>query len=208
MGRTALYRDATWHPPRAAVSLDPDVVQLDHADGRRLRHSLDGFTPTALDGFVAHQDLGRHRRFVRMLVLEKRAARHVFITPPEQGAVAPNVISVPEAPTEAAILETLAFEALSDWILRGGRLGAFSISDLARLAQIASASFAVVIGEVAAQRAIEIAWDARGPLRSYGAAPEASLQPLADAAKTSPRAAEALVSALAHLAGRLRRRRW
>lgn len=207
MGRTALYRDATWHPPRAEVSLDPDVVQLAHPDGRRLRHSLDGCTPTALDGFVAHHDLGRHRRFVRMLVLENSTTRHVYITPPEQGAVAPNVIHVPEAPTEAAILEAPAFDALSDWVLGGGRLGAFSIPDLARLAQIASSAFAIVIGEVAAQRAIELAWDARGPLRSYGAAPEASLQPLVDAAKTSPRAAEALVSALSHLAGR-RRRRW
>ena len=47
---------------------------------------------------------------------------HVVITPPDHGAVAPNVVSLPEAPTEAAVVEQHVWEALSEWLLGGGRL--------------------------------------------------------------------------------------
>ncbi|MCX5748266.1 MAG: hypothetical protein NT062_37920 [Proteobacteria bacterium] len=221
MGRPVpgvLYREVVTRSPRAEVQLDPDLVALALPDGRRRRHSLDGCTPDALDGFVALRDVGefprRQRRFVRMLVLERGVDRHVYITPPDEGAVAPNVVCVPEAPSEAAILEPGAFEALSDWVLHGGRFAAFSIGELARLAQIASVSFAAEIGEVVAQRALEIAWDARGPLRGGGGMIgsgagmiDASLQPLVDAARQSPRAGDALMAALALHAGRRDRRR-
>ena len=82
----------------------------------------------------------------------------MIITPPDQGAVAPNVVRVPEAPPEAAIVDVRAWDALADWVLGGGRLAACAIADLARLASIASPQFAVLIGEVAAQRALELAW--------------------------------------------------
>ncbi|HEY1547848.1 MAG TPA: hypothetical protein VGG28_08510, partial [Kofleriaceae bacterium] len=79
-------------------------------------------------------------------------------------------------------------------------------AELARLACISTPQFAVIIGEVAAQRALELVWVAAGPLR--GAVElDAVLQPLVDAARNSQRAAEALVSALAHTAGATRRRR-
>ena len=164
------------------------------------------------------------RRFVRMLVLERESAntnhsrrdredRTVYlITPPDQGAVAPSVVSVPEAPSDAAVVEPRAWEALADWISNGGRLAACSIAELARLATIATPHFAVLIGEVAAQRAIEHLWSELGPLR-MGFDPSDSqyldiaLQPLSDAARHSPRASEALVSALSHAAGAARRRR-
>jgi len=163
------------------------------------------------------------RRFVRMLVLDadsstvtygsantnaaRRDSERIYvITPPDHGAVAPNVVSVPEAPADAAVVDTRAWEALSDWLLCGGRLAACSISDLARLACIATPHFAVLIGEVAAQRALEHVWSATGPLRG-GFDLDSALQPLVDAAKQSPRASEALVSALSHAAGAARRRR-
>ena len=57
-----------------------------------------------------------------------------------------------------------------------------------------------------AQLALELAWAARGPLRG-GVDLEIALQPFADAARTSHRAAEALISAHAHAAGVRRRRR-
>jgi hypothetical protein len=208
MGRTALYRDPVpFRPARADLQLEADMLLVRMPDGRLLRFLLDGCKPVALDGFVAAWiDARSERRFVRMLILEGAYARIVVITPPDQGAVAPNVVLVPEAPSEAAIVDPLAFDALAEWVLGGGRLAACAIVDLARLAAIASPQFATVIGEVAAQRALELVWASRGPLRG-GSDLESALQPLVEAARHSPRAAEALVSALAHAAGVTRRRR-
>ncbi len=183
------------------------MLVLRMPDGRQRRHPLDGTTSFACDGFVAARiDARWERRFVRMLVLESPRERVFVITPPDHGAVAPNVVRVPEAPPEAAIVDVNAWDALADWVLGGGRLSACAIADLARIAAIASPQFAVVIGEVAAQRALELVWAARGPLRG-GSDIETAVQPLSHAARESPRAAEALVSALAHAAGATRRRR-
>jgi hypothetical protein len=213
MGRTALYRDpAPFRPPRAEVQLDVDVLILAMPDGRQRRHVLDGTSATLLDGFMAAHgartriDARPERRFVRMLILERDHERHVIITPPDHGAVAPNVVRLPEAPAEAAIVEDQAWDVLADWIMCGGRLAGFSVADLARLAAIASPQFAVLIGEVAAERALELAWAARGPLRGAEGV-ESALHPLATAARQSPRVAEALVAALAYAAGATRRKR-
>jgi hypothetical protein len=205
MGRAALYRELPpFRPARAEVQLEPDALVLAMPDGWTRRHPLDGCAATTTDGFVAVRGA---RRFVRMLVLERiYGAVAVVITPPDQGAVAPNVVRVPEAPSDAAVIDVAAWEALAEWILGGGRLAACSIADLARLAAIATPPFAVLIGEVAAQRAIELAWSTAGPLRG-GSDVDSALQPLVDAARTSQRAAEALVSALAHAAGAARWRR-
>lgn len=200
MGRTALYRDTEiWLPPRAEVQLDADTLWLRMQDGRIRRHALHGCEPFVVDGCYVSRE---QRRFVRMLVIDDAT---VIITPPERGAVAPIVVPVPEAPTTAWIIEEHVWEVLADWLCSGGRLGACSITDLARLATIASTQFASLIGEVAAQRALELAWAARGPLRG-GPELEIALQPFVDAARTSPRAAEALISAFAHAAGVRRRR--
>lgn len=204
-----MYRDPIpFHPPRAEVQLDGDALLLRMPDGRHCCHGLDGCTPATIDGFVAARVDAHYieRRFVRMLVLESPRERNVVITPPDHGAVAPNVVSVPEAPAEAAIVDTRVWDALADWVMGGGRLAACAIEDLARLAAIATPQFAVLIGEVAAQRALELVWATRGPLRG-GADLDTALQPFIDAARHSPRAAEALVSALAHAAGATRRGR-
>lgn len=202
MGRTALYRDPVpFRPARAEVQLDLASLYLRMPDGRTRYHALDGCTVVALDGFVdARIDLHRQRRFVRMLLVEGERERLVLITPPDHGAVAPNVVRVPEAPAEAAILDPAVFEAASDWLLGGGRLAACAIGDLARLATIATAPFAAVIGEVAAQRALEQVWAAGGPLRG-GSDLETALRPLIEAARHSARADEALVAALAYASG-------
>jgi hypothetical protein len=213
MGRTALYRDpAPFRPARAEVQVDCDVLLLAMPDGRQRRHGLDGCAATWLDGFVAVRVAGTgidarpERRFVRMLILERDHERHVIITPPDHGAVAPNVVRLPEAPDEAAIIDDHAWDALADWIMGGGRLAGWSIADLARLAAIATPQFAVLIGEVAAQRALELVWAARGPLRGVDDV-EAALQPLVIAARHSTRVAEALVAALAHTTGATRVKR-
>jgi hypothetical protein len=208
MGRTALYRDPVpFSSAHAEVELDSDIVLLRMPDGRTRRYALDGCTALATDGCVtAKVDVAIERRFVRMLVLERGTQCEVLITPPELGALAPSVVSVPEAPREAAIIEPSAWETLVDWVSSGGRLAAMAIADLARLVTIATPQFALLIGEVAAQRALELAWVGRGPLRA-GVELDTALQPFALAARDSPRAAEALVSALAYAVGATRRRR-
>ena len=224
MGRTALYRDPVpYRPARAEVQLEPDALILVMPDDWIRRHPLDGVQATISDGFVAERSARGSsetilrpgapiqpqrvlRRFVRMLILEREGERIVIITPPDHGAVAPNVVLVEEAPSDAAIIDDLAWDALAEWLLVGGRLSACSIADLARLACLATPQFAVLIGEVVAQRALELLWAATGPLRG-GSDLDSALQPLVDAAKASTRASEALVSALSHAAGASRRRR-
>jgi hypothetical protein len=184
-------------------------------DGRQRRHPLDGCAATLLDGFFvvrgAHGAAARpgivarpERRFVRMLILERSEERYVVITPPDLGAVAPNVVRLPEAPDDAAIVDDHAWDALTEWIMGGGRFTACSIADLARLAAIASWQFAAMIGEIAAERALELVAAARGPLRGVSDV-EAALHPLVIAARHSPRVAHALLAALAHAAGSDRR---
>ena len=137
MGRTALYRDVEpWVPPRAEVQIDADMLWLRTHDGRVRRHALHGCEPFVLDGCYVTRET---RRFVRMLVLDDET---VIITPPDRGAVAPIVVPVPEAPTSAWIIEPTAWEVLADWVCGGGRLGACSIEELARLATISSTPFA------------------------------------------------------------------
>jgi len=208
MGRTALYRDyVPFSSARAEVHLDADTIGVHLPDGRVRRHDLDGCVPSVMDGVVTVSSNGFHaRRFVRMLVLERSSGHDVFVTPPELGAVAPNVVRVPETPADAAVLDTPAWEALTEWVVGGGRFAGCAIADLARLVTIATPQFAVLIGEVAAQRALELASASRGPLRSTTDL-DTALQPFVEAARRSPRAAEALVSALAHAAGATRRRR-
>jgi hypothetical protein len=209
MGRTALYRDPIpFRPERAEVQLEGAAVTLRMADGRSRRHVLDGVTATITDGFVAARiDDRGERRFVRMLVLERGGDKNAVITPPDQGAVAPNVVRLPQAPADASIVDARAWESLADWVVGGGRLASWSIADLASLATISTPQFAVVIGEVAAERALEQVWASGGPLRGGASDFDTVLQPLADAARQSSRASEALVSALSHAAGASRRRR-
>ncbi|MEO8554024.1 MAG: hypothetical protein ABI678_28815 [Kofleriaceae bacterium] len=208
MGRTALYRDPVpFESARAKVQLEAEVLLVEMPDGWTRRHVLDGVTATIGDGFTIVQRSGGRveRRFVRMLMLE-RGGRHVaVITPPEHGTVAPNVVRVPEAPQDAAIVEGPTWEALAEWLATGGLLGALAIADLARLACIATPQFAAVVGEVAAQRALDLVWIATGPLRGMHDL-DSALQPFVAAARHSTRAAEALVAAFAHAAGVMRRR--
>ncbi len=134
MGRTALYLDPVpFKPARAEAQVDHDALVLRMPDGRTRRYGLDGCVAATLDGCVAIAMHGP-RRFVRMLILERGGERHVVITPPDQGAVAPGVVRVPEAPAGAPIVEIGAWDAISEWVLCGGRLAACSVGELARLA--------------------------------------------------------------------------
>lgn len=208
VGRTALYRDFVMErPARAEIQLEPDGLVIVMPDRQARWYQLHGVAATTADGYVPTRvGAGRvQRRFVRMLVLERDGQRWFVVTPPDQGAVAPNVVRLPEAPADAAIVDVRAWESLAEWVVGGGRLASCSVAELARLACIATAQFAALIGEVAAQRALELAWAAGGPLRGSSEV-DWALQPLVEAARTSVRANEALVSALAHAAGVRQRR--
>lgn len=193
---------------RASLALDADSLSLLLPSGLTRRYPLDGCAVVTLDATC-------NRRFVRMLILERVAPhmssfaaeeRLVLITPPEHGAIAPAAARLSAAPRDAILIEPEEWEALTRWLLGGGRLAACSMVELARLAAIASPQFAVVIGEVAANLALEVLWDAVGPTRGRSSFDD-SLRPLYDSARRSPRAADALMAALAHAAVAPRARR-
>ncbi|MCA9675675.1 MAG: hypothetical protein KC464_11610, partial [Myxococcales bacterium] len=150
MGRLpALYRDLTRvAAPRAGVVLAWSELTLDLADGGTRWLDLDGCATDVSDAAF-------RSRFVRMLVLERRGERLALITPPDRGAIAPRAAHLPAAPEEAVVIDEPSWQIVVDWIARGGRLAGWTVAELARLATIATPTFALVIGEVAAQVAFE-----------------------------------------------------
>ncbi len=199
---TALYSSKTRHPaPRTQVELARDVLYLTYPDGRWQRVNLHGCQ-------FQTQDATCNQRFVRHLVLSHPHRRIDLITPPDQGTIAPRAAGLPAAPGDAAIVERPAWDALADWLASGGRLAGRTIAELARLSCVASAQFAVVIGELAAQVAGHLAWERCGPMRDSGGVHD-TLGPFEEAARTSPRAADALMAAMAvrASAGSSKRRR-
>ncbi len=190
MSANPLYRDMSFRPsPRAEVALAWSELSLYLPDGRWRQIELDGSSNEIRDATA-------RRRFVRMMTIEWGFESAAVITPPDRGAIAPRVAQLPSAPDDAAVVEAGVFETLADWISTSGRLAGRTVEELARLASIATAPFAVAIGEIAAQVARDLARLARGPLRGAGDVLD-WLQPLQLAARTSPRAEDALVAALA-----------
>lgn len=191
MGKcTALYSNSLPAPARRTqVELARDDLFLSFPDGRWERMHLHGCCFRAGDAACS-------QRFVRHLVLENGWLRIDLITPPERGAIAPRAAGIPSAPRDAAVIEPGAWEVLADWLHSGGRLAGRTVADLARLACVATPQFAVIIGELAARVAAELSWERCGPMRGSGGIINA-LAPLVDAARTSPRAADALMAARA-----------
>ncbi|MBE7453466.1 MAG: hypothetical protein HS111_32775 [Kofleriaceae bacterium] len=152
-----LYRDDAFPPsPRTEVALAWSELSLYLPDGRCLQLELDGARHSVGDATA-------RRRFVRMMSIEARQAAVTLITPPDRGAIAPRVAHLPAAPDDAAVLEAGVWEQLADWVASSGRLAGRTVEELARLASIATAPFAVVIGGVAAGVARDLARMASGP---------------------------------------------
>ncbi len=143
------------------------------------------------------RDAAAVSRFVRELRIEVAGGAAHFITPPEDGAIAPRALGLPPAPTDASVLDRSTWETLVEWLRGGGRLSGRTVGELARLARLATSSFAIAIGEAAARVATEMTWERGGPMRSSAADPHELLRPLEEAARDSARAADALVAALA-----------
>lgn len=177
---------------RTLVEIGPDRLYLALPDGRARELPLSGAELTVGDATFA-------QRFVRHLHVEAAAGVTDLITPPEEGAIAPRAAQLPRAPDDAGILERGAFDTLVQWLGAGGRLGGCTIAELAALARVATASFAVVVGELAGQLAVETVWLHGGPMRGGDTGDDVRrrLRPLEEAARTSERAAEALTAALA-----------
>ncbi len=190
MAGSPLYRDMSFPPsPRTEVALEWSELSLYLPDGRWRQIQLDGSSNLIGDATA-------RRRFVRMMTIEWGFESAAVITPPDRGSIAPRAAYLPVAPDDAAVVEAGVWETLADWISTSGRLAGRTVEELARLASIATAPFAVAIGEVAAQVARDLARLVRGPLRGAGDVVD-WLRPLAIAARTSARAQDALVAALA-----------
>jgi hypothetical protein len=201
MGRSkALYREiAVPTEPRAGLALEQDVLEVSYPDGRFRRMPLDGCR-------VAVSDASCRNRFVRHLALIAREERVDLITPPDEGTIAPRAARLPTAPAEAVVVAATAWEIVVDWVQSSGRMAGRTVAELARLTCVASPQFAVVLGELAAQVAVEMVWERMGPMRGGGEIGD-TLRPLEEAARTSPRAGDALIAALAASALLRRRRR-
>lgn len=145
------------------------------------------------------RDAAYVQRFVRHLSLWLSEGRADLITPPDEGAIAPRAAGLPVVPDHAIVLDAPVWEAAVEWVRGGGRLGGRTVAELARIACIATPQFAIIIGEWAAEVAAEMSWERVGPMRGGGDLRH-SLRPLHEAARRSPRAAEALTAAMARSA--------
>ena len=180
---------------RTLVEIGPDRLYLALPDGGARELALSGAELRVGDATFA-------QRFVRHLHLRADAGATDLITPPEDGAIAPRAAQLPRAPDDAGIVERPLFDTLVQWLGAGGRLGACTIAELAALARVATAAFAVVVGERAGQLAVETVWPHGGPMRGGDSGDDVRrrLHPLEEAARTSERAAEALIAALSFTA--------
>lgn len=141
------------------------------------------------------RDAACEQRFVRHLRLHLPGEVVELITPPDEGAIAPRAARLPRVPETLTIVNAGAWEALADWLASRGRLAGRTMTDLARLALIATPQFAIAIGEFAGELAVELNCLAANPMRTSASLRE-SLRPLEQAARHSPRVADALVAAL------------
>jgi hypothetical protein len=176
-------------PTRVRLELDAAALYLFGGDGSWERVSLEGAVATACDAACAS-------RFVRHVSIRTQNRCLDLITAPEQGAIAPRAARLPGVPGAALIIDGGVLDTATQWIRSGGGLGGRTISELARLACIATSQFAIVLGECIAHAAAEITWERVGPMRGGGVFVH-MLRPLEEAARDSQRAGEALVAALA-----------
>lgn len=147
-------------------------------------------------------------RFVRRLLVYSAndEAPVVLVTPPEDGAIAPRAAGLPRVEDDVYIVDGAVLDAVLEWLGGGSRLDGRTISDLARLAPVATTQLAVLIGERAGRLAHEAVSPFGGPMRggSIGDDVRRRLRPLERAAQLSERAEEAWVAALAAAAPRSR----
>jgi len=173
---------------RCTVELEPTLLRIHPPGGPSRRLGLNG-------AHFSIRDAACEQRFVRHLILHLPGEVADLITPPDEGAIAPRAARLPNISSNVIILDTPAWEALAGWLRGRGRLDGRTVLELARLAVIATPQFAITIGEFAAQLAVDRTRPIANPMRTNATLRE-SLRPLEQAARTSPRVADALVAAL------------
>ena len=163
----ALSRPVPFRPARAEVHLESDALRARHA---RRRHAAASArrrrSEPRADGVRRGQARGTRvqRRFVRMLILEgARRARSSSSRRRSTARSRRTSSACPRRRPRRRSRRRARGKRSPTGCFGGGRLAALSIADLARLACIATPQFAVLIGEVAAQRALELAWGSARP---------------------------------------------
>lgn len=140
-------------------------------------------------------------RFVRHLALRRDPEVIHIITPPALGTIAPRAAGLPEINEMTAVLVPEELLILIEWLSGGRRLAGHTFEELALLSRIASAAFAIAIGEHAADLATRMTWERGSPLRSSAVTDARSLlEPFEEQAMRSERANLALMAALARMA--------
>lgn len=143
-------------------------------------------------------------RFVRHLAITGAGGGDTahLITPPEIGAIAPRAARLPELGEPTAVIDPELMDPLLGWLDNGRRLMGHTLGELAMLSRLASAGFAIAIGERAADLAAQMTWERGSPLRSSAVnGTRDLLAPFDQQAQVSERANLALMAALAR-AGR------
>lgn len=138
-------------------------------------------------------------RFVRHLAIRCADGEVVnLITPPEIGAIAPRAARLPEMGDPTAVIDPELMNPLDIWLRNGRRMVGHTIDELALLSRLASAGFAIAIGERAADLATRMTWERSSPLRSSAVnVARDLLSPFDLQAQVSDRANLALMAALA-----------
>jgi hypothetical protein len=153
-------------------------------------------------GHCSHQvrDARCLNRFVRHMRLTRGRQIIDLVTPPGRGAIAPRAANLPEIESATAVIEPLLLPVLDGWLAAGRRLVGHTLLELALLSRLASTSFAIVIGERAADLATQMTWERGSPQRSSAITDIGDLLiPFEEQAAVSERANLALMAALARV---------
>ena len=153
-------------------------------------------------GRCSHQvrDARCLNRFVRHMRLTRGRQIIDLVTPPGRGAIAPRAAKLPEIESATAVIEPVLLPVLDGWLTAGRRLVGHTLLELALLSRLASTSFAIAIGERAADLATQMTWERGSPQRSSAIMGIRDLLvPFEEQAAVSERANLALMAALARV---------
>jgi hypothetical protein len=107
---------------------------------------------------------------------------------------------VGEIESATAVIEPVLLPVLDGWLISGRRLVGHTLRELALLSRLASTSFAIAIGERAADLATQMTWERGSPQRSSALTDIRDLLvPFEEQAAVSERANLALMAALARV---------
>ncbi len=186
--QNALYREKRGNSKVLDIQVEQGRVSIITANGEWRSMSLDVY-------HCETRDASCGGRFVKQLLIGGKV-NESFITPPEEGAIAPRASGLPavELPS-CSVLASDTWQCLANWLIGGATLAGRTTEDLAMIATIASPQFAIIIGEQVAMATLALAVDVCSPMRR-SFQKQWGLSPLRQRAKKSERARDALLAAL------------